>query len=275
MNQQVIEKLKKIEQTENIRILHAIESGSRAWGFASEDSDFDVRFLYIRSSEQYLLLEKTRDVLEYPVDTVWDINGWDLQKALRLLHCCNTTLIEWLNSPIVYQSCAEIEDIRILAKQSFQPRAGVYHYLHTAVKTWKKQLQTEQVKAKKYFYVLRPVLACLWILDYQTPPPVSFFDLTQSHLPSYLTQTVNHLVTLKQTLSEKDRISHIPQLDAFLLNQIEIISHAVQNLPPTKKISWKPFNHIFQKLLYCNTSKVVHQFNTPLSQTHFIQAFNK
>ncbi|HIT87258.1 MAG TPA: nucleotidyltransferase domain-containing protein, partial [Candidatus Coprocola pullicola] len=94
MNQQVIEKLKKIEQTENIRILHAIESGSRAWGFASEDSDFDVRFLYIRSSEQYLLLEKTRDVLEYPVDTVWDINGWDLQKALRLLHRCNTTLIE-------------------------------------------------------------------------------------------------------------------------------------------------------------------------------------
>lgn len=102
MRDLIIQKLKEIEQNENIRILHAVESGSRAWGFPSPDSDYDVRFIYIRSPEFYLKLEKTRDVIELPINDMLDINGWDLNKALRLLHSSNPTLFEWMSSPVIY-----------------------------------------------------------------------------------------------------------------------------------------------------------------------------
>ena len=97
-------KLKEIEEKERVRIIHAVESGSRAWGFASPDSDYDVRFIYIRKPEAYMHLEKTRDVIEWQLDDTLDINGWDLQKALRLLHRSNPTLFEWNESPIVYRT---------------------------------------------------------------------------------------------------------------------------------------------------------------------------
>ena len=104
-------KLKEIEARENIRVIHCIESGSRAWGFASPDSDYDVRFIYVRPLEYYLRLDKTRDVIEWQLDDTLDINGWDLQKALRLLHSSNPTLFEWNNSPIVYKTTLEWAEI--------------------------------------------------------------------------------------------------------------------------------------------------------------------
>lgn len=103
MREVIIEKLKQIEQQENITILHAVESGSRAWGFESPDSDFDVRFIYVRPKNYYLKLEQTRDVLEFPINDLLDVNGWDLQKALRLLHRSNPSVFEWFKSPVVYR----------------------------------------------------------------------------------------------------------------------------------------------------------------------------
>ena len=100
-------KLREIEERENIRVIHCVESGSRAWGFASPDSDYDVRFIYIRKPEFYLKLEKTRDVIELPINDMLDINGWDIQKALTLLHKSNPTLFEWNSSPIVYKTSDE------------------------------------------------------------------------------------------------------------------------------------------------------------------------
>lgn len=100
-------KLKEIEKKENVRIIYAVESGSRAWGFASPDSDYDVRFIYVRPKDYYLRLDKTKDVIEWQLDETFDINGWDLQKALRLLHGSNPTLFEWNNSSTQYKT---IED---------------------------------------------------------------------------------------------------------------------------------------------------------------------
>ena len=98
------EKLHEIEKRENCRILLAVESGSRAWGFASPDSDYDVRFIYVRDKESYLKLNRPRDVIELPINDVLDINGWDVEKALKLLHKSNPTVFEWCSSPIVYQT---------------------------------------------------------------------------------------------------------------------------------------------------------------------------
>ena len=125
-------KLKEIEARENIRIIHCVESGSRAWGFASPDSDYDVRFIYIRPLEYYLRLDKTRDVIEWQLDDTLDTNGWDLQKALRLLHKSNPTLFEWNNSPIVYKTTPEWARISAVIDRFFQKKAGLYHYLRAA-----------------------------------------------------------------------------------------------------------------------------------------------
>ena len=97
------QKLEEIEQIENIKIIMAVESGSRAWGVASPDSDYDVRFIYARKKEDYLSLDEPRDVVEWQLDDVYDVNGWDLKKALKLLYKANPSVFEWCTSPIVYR----------------------------------------------------------------------------------------------------------------------------------------------------------------------------
>lgn len=132
MRKVIIEKLQQIEKQENVRILHAVESGSRAWGFESPDSDFDVRFIYVRPRDYYLKLEQTRDVLEFPINDLLDVNGWDLQKALRLLHRSNPSVFEWFKSPIVYRETAFSQEFIPLMENYFSAKSGLYHYLNMA-----------------------------------------------------------------------------------------------------------------------------------------------
>lgn len=141
---EINEKLDEIEKKENVRILHAIESGSRAWGFASPDSDYDVRFIYVRRREDYLRLDEPRDVIEWQLDDVLDINGWDLKKALKQFARGNATLFEWSGSPIVYRSTDEWNRIREVSKQYFSEKSAVYHYYGTANSTYQEYLQGDK-----------------------------------------------------------------------------------------------------------------------------------
>ena len=129
MKELIDKKLNEIEKRENIKILHCVESGSRAWGFASPDSDYDVRFIYVRPKEFYLRLDKTRDVIEWQLDETLDINGWDIQKALQLLYKSNPTLFEWNSSPIVYRTTKEWGKIASVIDRYFVAKSGLYHYL--------------------------------------------------------------------------------------------------------------------------------------------------
>ena len=156
MKDAIIEKIAELERKENVRVIHAVESGSRAWGFASPDSDYDVRFIYIRPKEFYLRLDKTSDFIEWQLDETLDINGWDLQKALRLLHSSNPTLFEWNNSPIVYKTTDAWSEIRAIINHYFSSKAGLYHYLNTANGNYREYLKGDTVRLKKYFYVIRP-----------------------------------------------------------------------------------------------------------------------
>ena len=151
MREKIQEQLRRIEEAENIKILLAVESGSRAWGFASPDSDYDVRFVYIRRPEDYLRLDAVRDVIELPIDDVLDINGWDLQKTLRLLHKSNPTLFEWFSSPIVYQITEFADKFRELMMHYFSSKKTLYHYISMAEGNYREYLQGEIVRAKKYF----------------------------------------------------------------------------------------------------------------------------
>lgn len=130
MKELIQEKLREIEQREECRILLAVESGSRAWGFASPDSDYDVRFIYVRPEKAYLRLDRTRDVIEVPINGELDINGWDIDKTLRLLHKSNPTVFEWFSSPIIYQTSSFADQFRPIMQKYFSSKAGLWHYLH-------------------------------------------------------------------------------------------------------------------------------------------------
>jgi len=178
MREIIQEELKQIERIHDVKILLAVESGSRAWGFPSQDSDYDVRFVYIRRPEWYLSIDDKRDVIEVPINDLLDINGWDIRKALKLFRKSNPPLLEWLISDTVYYEAYGFkEEMLTLRHQVFSPRASVHHYLSMAKGNFRDYLQGEQVKIKKYFYVLRPLLACMWIEKYNTNPPILFQDL--------------------------------------------------------------------------------------------------
>jgi uncharacterized protein len=159
------EELRRIEREEQVTILFACESGSRAWGFESADSDYDVRFIYLRKTQWYLTIQNKRDVIERPISDDLDIAGWDLPKALGLFRKSNPPLLEWLQSPIVYSENSSLRRrlLRLLPGY-YSPVCCLHHYLHMAQNNFKKYLQDRaEVRLKKYFYVLRPVLACIWI----------------------------------------------------------------------------------------------------------------
>ena len=238
-------KLKEIEARENIRVIHCVESGSRAWGFASPDSDYDVRFIYVRPIEYYLRLDKTRDVIEWQLDETLDINGWDLQKALRLLHSSNPTLFEWNNSPIVYKTTPEWAEISAIIGHFFQKKAGLYHYLSTAKKNYREYLKGNMVKLKKYFYVLRPILACRWILEKQTPPPMLFSALADACLDEALVPAVTDLLRLKMETPEIGLGPRIDIINDYLDASIEEVDRLIQAIPGDEKVTWDELNRLF------------------------------
>ena len=249
MKELIQEKLREIEQREECRILLAVESGSRAWGFASPDSDYDVRFIYVRPEKAYLRLDRARDVIEVPINDELDINGWDIDKTLRLLHKSNPTVFEWFSSPIIYQTSAFADQFRPIMQKYFSSKAGLWHYLHMAEGNYRDYLRGKMVRAKKYFYVLRPILACKWILEKGTPPPMLFTDLVKSELPDDLSETVYQLLNLKMNSPEIKEIPRIDQLNRYLDTGIVSVKEQIEKLPDTPVQDWDELNELFFSVL--------------------------
>ncbi len=250
MEKIIKEKLAEIEQKENVRIIYAVESGSRAWGFASPDSDYDVRFVYVRRPEDYLRIDEIPDVIEWQLDEVYDVNGWDLKKFLYLLYKSNQTAFEWAQSPIVYCNSEEWQKILpVLCNDCnhcdyFNPKGAMFHYLKLAENN-NRHLKSENVKLKKYFYVLRPLLACRWIEDRRTPPPILFSELAGGYLPAALTGEVNRLLSAKETAPEKGMIPRVEVLAEYIENELCKLKIAAENMPPREKGSMERLNKIF------------------------------
>ncbi len=246
MQNMILQVLTEIEREKNVRILLAVESGSRAWGFASPDSDYDVRFLYVRPWTDYLCLEGRRDVIELPVDDLLDVNGWDLDKTLKLLHASNPTLFEWFSSPIVYRSSPFAERFVPYMRRCFSSKKSLWHYLRMAERNYREFLRDrELVKAKKYFYVLRPVLACRWILRQGTPPPMRFFDLAAAELDPSLNETVTNLLDIKIHAPEVKEVPRIQALHSYLETNIAVIKDEIAVLPETPAPDWSELNRLF------------------------------
>ena len=254
IEQNIRTKLAEVESKTGVRVLHAVESGSRAWGFESPDSDYDVRFIYAGSAESYLRLERTRDVIEWQLDEVFDINGWDLAKALRLLHDSNPTLFEWRNSPIVYATRPEWETVSSLFDAYFRPKKSVYHYLSMARSKVQGYLGGDEVNLKKYFYIVRPLLACRWIIANRTAVPMLFSDLVDAVLPDSMKPVVGELLAAKAETSELGTGPHIAELDSYIYGEVEDLSTAVDFMEPDRVPEWGPLDEAFRTIVLPSSS---------------------
>ena len=246
---EINEKLDEIERKEGVRILHAVESGSRAWGFTSPDSDYDVRFVYVRPKEDYLRLDEPRDVIEWQLDEVLDINGWDLKKALRQFAKGNATLFEWSGSPIVYRTTEEWTRIKEISKQFFSEKAAVYHYYGTANSTLQGYLLGDAVRYKKYFYALRPLLATRFIEEYHVAPPVLFDDLLKMDLPEALRQAIDELLEAKKRTTEGEENPQMPVIRDFIVSETERQKQIADDLKDDHNKDWTALNRLFAEII--------------------------
>lgn len=222
---QILSQLREVEQTEGVRILFAIESGSRAWGFPSPDSDYDVRFVYARPVDWYLSIHPGRDVIERPIEDDWDVNGWDIQKALGLLLKPNPVLLEWLSSPVQYiwhdEVCAKLIHF---SKQVAHGLACLNHYRLLGERQWSTYVDgREEISLKKYLYVVRPAMAIRWTrMHPDVIPPMNFQALLDG-----CDLDVDVLERLAFILEEKSKARELgtgmrePLIDALVESEFE------------------------------------------------------
>jgi hypothetical protein len=218
--------LDTIEQAEDVTVLYACESGSRAWGFASRDSDYDVRFIYVHPRDWYLSLEVERrsDTVDRTPTARLDLHGWDLRKALGLLRRSNPSLIEWLQSPHVYREHDRARRLQHLRKRYYSPRAASYHYRNMAQRIARRDLDGPRVEHKTYLYAVRALLAVRWIQDEARdgPPPLTFRWLLQAEAEDEaLVEAVRDLVRRKRRGRETGEGRRIEAIDAFIDRELD------------------------------------------------------
>ena len=222
MRAEILARLAAIEKEQGVTVLYACESGSRGWGFASPDSDYDVRFIYVPRLPWYFRLGAQRDVIEQPISGALDINGWELRKALGLLRKGNATLIEWLDSPIVYRADGQfLAALRDAARQVHQPPHTFHHYISMARGNYREYLRGGRVRLKKYLYVLRPLLAALWIEQGRGAAPMRFQDLVDTIVTdAALRGAIAQLLAIKRRAAEAEYGAPLPVINDFLEREL-------------------------------------------------------
>ncbi len=224
----IMQTLREIEQQHDITVLYACESGSRAWGFASPDSDYDVRFIYVHRLPWYLAVEPRRDVIELPILDTLDVSGWELRKTLQLLLRSNPVVPEWLDSPIVYMEQPKMVDhLRALTKTCFSPLKGYHHYLSMARRTFRDHMDGETVKLKKYLYALRPLLAARWIESRREQPPMRFALLAEAMLDdAALKEEIARLLDVKMRSGEAKFGPRWPRIHTFIETELSRLARS-------------------------------------------------
>lgn len=252
ITQSIKNKLAQIERRENIHILYACESGSRAWGFASPDSDYDVRFIFVRPIEDYLRIKELPDFIDAELNEVYDINGWDLKKFFSQLYKSNPVLFEWAGSPIVYRKTPEWERVKSVMQDFVCLKRMVHHYLGLAKCTMKKYFTGETIVYKKYTYVSRAVMAASWIFYQGTSAPTEYSKLVDAEYDSeddeIFESEQDGLIEKKKSYSEKNCGKRIKSIEIFFHNRIAIIENGTSAWKE-KKFEWKKLDSLFMQLV--------------------------
>ncbi|WP_375445987.1 DNA polymerase beta superfamily protein [uncultured Fibrella sp.] len=252
MRAEIKNELSRLEQQHDIKILLAVESGSRAWGFASTDSDWDVRYIYIHKLDWYLTIDSKKDSQEEILPNEIDLAGWELKKALRLFRKSNPPMLEWLRSPITYlEQFTTANKLRDLTSTYFNPTSCLHHYLHMAEGNYQTYLRKDVVRLKKYFYVLRPILACDWIRERNTMPPTEFDKLvaSQVHDPA-IKVAIQRLSEQKMAGGELGEASAIQLFTDFLGDKIIYYKDYIKSVGYFEKPSTELLDDLFKKTLH-------------------------
>lgn len=251
MIDEIKSELSKLEADRNIKILYAVESGSRAWGFASKDSDWDVRFMYVHDYDWYLSINDKKDNIETILPNDIDLSGWELKKALLLFRKSNPPLLEWLRSPTIYkEEFSTAAELRNAVKIYFNPKSCLYHYLHIATGNHNAYFKDEMVRLKKYFYVLRPILACCWIERTNEMAPMEFDVLVESEISNpILKKEINNLLTKKKNSDELDVDRRIKLIDDFIEDKLNHFKNFLTDFNFTNSPDTGLLNNIFRNTL--------------------------
>jgi uncharacterized protein len=244
--------LTEIEKKKNIKILYACETGSRAWGFPSPDSDFDIRFMYMHERDWYLSLSLKKDSIEI-MDGDLDITGWDLKKSLTLLKKSNAPLIERFNSPIEYFAVSGFKDeFKKLIATYYSPIAVFFHHHSLAKKFWEDLKDKEELKLKSYFYLIRSLLSCNWIIKDNKVLPMHIEGLMQ-YIDDGYKERLRNLIALKATVGEKYLHQKDEKLNEWILHLFEYIEAGKENLT-VNKADMSLLNEFFLKTLYAKAN---------------------
>ena len=251
MREEILKELHLIEQERKIKILYAVESGSRAWGFASSNSDWDVRFIYVHEYDWYLSIEEKKDDIEIILPNDIDLAGWELRKALLLFRKSNPPLLEWLRSPIIYKEEHSITKLlKEASKIYFNPKSCLYHYLNMANGNYEAYFKENIVRLKKYFYVLRPILACCWIEKNMEMAPMEFKILLDNEIKnSKLKDEINILLTKKENGEELVKGNKIPIIDEFIIKKINYFKEYLADFDYKNSPDFSELNSIFRNTL--------------------------
>ncbi len=259
LREHILEVLKQIEIEYDVKILYACESGSRAWGFPSKESDYDIRFIYVHKKEWYLSIDQRRDVLEVPkhdklsiqVDKLLDLNGWELTKALRLFRKSNPPLLEWLHSDIIYyQEYSGINKMIMLESHIFSPISGIHHYLKMAKGNYRDYLNREEVKIKRYFNIFRPLLAAKWIEKHKEFPPIKFTQLVHDILPTgEIRNIIDDIIKQKIAGEILDPNPRTENINQFLDREIGHLEQYVKELSIDNTNPTELLNQLFRETL--------------------------
>ncbi|MFT9598259.1 nucleotidyltransferase domain-containing protein [Mesobacillus sp.] len=250
MKDHIITVLNQIEKEYEVKILYACDAGSRALGFASPDSDYDIRFIYIHKKDWYLSIDQQKDVIEIPkedplstiVDPKLDMVGWELTKTLRLFRKSNPSLLEWLNSKYVYCNHAYLaEKLKSMQDTVISHKAYINHHLNLVTRNVIDMQKKKEWRGKVYLYILRSILSAKWLQIHRQTPPVEFMELLSILENAPVKREVKDLLWKKQ-IGERYSIEKNLILNDFIEQEIKLLASyakfASQKLDdPTKELN--------------------------------------
>jgi uncharacterized protein len=258
MKDHILEVLNRIELEFDVKILFACDAGSRALGFASPDSDYDIRFIYIHKLEWYLSIDEKRDVLEVPkhdslsiqIDPKLDVSGWELKKALRLFRKSNPSLLEWIQSKeIYYQDFSTIEKMKMMEDDLFSAKPFIIHHLHIAKKNFDKEHNLKKRNIKLYLYILRSILAGKWIIQSDSVPPAGFQALLDILHTNPVKEATQKLLMAKQSGEELPDDFDMAVLDDFIIKEMELLESYAKQLSKKSDNPTELLNTLFRETL--------------------------
>lgn len=251
IKEQILQKLTLAEQEHLVKIPIAVESGSRSWGFASPDSDYDCRFIYIHKREWYLSVFEGKDTISYTPDAVFDIGGWDLRKAIQHITKSNAVMLEWLSSDVLYRMNESVhQELWVLAKTFFNPIAVCWHYLSLAQNKITEIESEETCKIKAYCYVLRPLACIRYIREHGEIPYMNYHEnLSRITLGDPIREEISRLLAQKQLAKEGHPIPRNQILLSYFHDECEQAKNWLGSLKHEKNRDYEQANRTFRKLI--------------------------